>query len=63
MPTCLLLKCGKQAQARKGGITEEDMGMQLAALEYQALDLRKKREDKLVPDHKSFDMLNQGNSG
>jgi DNA invertase Pin-like site-specific DNA recombinase len=35
-------------QARKGGITEEDMGMQLAALEYQALDLRKKREDKLA---------------
>ena len=35
-------------QARKGGITEEDMGMQLAALEYQALDLRRKREDKLA---------------
>lgn len=35
-------------QARKGGITEEDMGVQLAALEYQALDLRKKREDKLA---------------
>lgn len=33
-------------QARKGQITEEDMCMQLTALDFQALDLRKRRDEK-----------------
>ena len=35
-------------QARKGRITEDDMDMQLTALDFQALDLRKKRDDKVA---------------
>jgi DNA invertase Pin-like site-specific DNA recombinase len=35
-------------QARKGRITEEDMEMQLVALDFQALNLRTKRDDKIA---------------
>lgn len=35
-------------QARRGRITEDDMDMQLTALDFQALDLRKKRDDKVA---------------
>lgn len=35
-------------QARKGRITEDDMEMQLTALDFQALDLCKKRDDKIA---------------
>lgn len=35
-------------QARKGRITEEDMEMQLVALDFQALNLRTKRDDRIA---------------